>query len=53
MKTTEALKIFGSVRGIAKALGISVQAVHRWGDSVPHLRAYQIRDLQVARGCNV
>lgn len=46
MKTTEALKIFGGVPEIAKALGISVQAVYRWGDSVPRLRAYQIRDIQ-------
>jgi DNA invertase Pin-like site-specific DNA recombinase len=52
MKTQEAIKIFGSVRGIAKALGISVQAVHRWGDSVPRLRAYQIRDLLAVKTSN-
>jgi hypothetical protein len=49
MKTSEAIKIFGSVRGIAMALGISVQAVYRWGDTVPPLRAYQIRDILSAR----
>jgi DNA invertase Pin-like site-specific DNA recombinase len=45
MKTLEAIKQFGGVPKIAKALGISVQAVYRWGDFVPPLRAYQLREI--------
>lgn len=46
MKTTEALSHFNnSVRNLAGALGISVQAIYSWGDEVPALRAYQIRDV--------
>ncbi len=52
MKTTEALQIFGGDRGsrrkLANALDISVAAISQWGDEVPPLRAYQIRDLIAA-----
>ena len=49
MKTTEAINEFGSVRKLALALGVSVQAIYKWGDAVPPLRAYQIRELVQAR----
>jgi len=49
MKTNEAIKTFGSIPEIAKALGISVQAVYRWGDTVPPLRAYQLREILSSR----
>lgn len=46
MLTNEALELFGGkVRPLAEALGLSVQAVYAWGDTVPPLRAYQIRDI--------
>ena len=45
MKTAEAIKHFGSIRKLAEALGLSVQAVYRWGEDVPPLRVYQIKDL--------
>lgn len=46
MKTSEVLPLFnGAVRELADALGISVQAVYAWGDEVPRLRQYEIRDL--------
>ena len=45
MKTSDAIALFGSVKNLAAALGLSVQAVYAWGDEVPPLRAYQIRDL--------
>lgn len=46
MKKSEALKPFGgSVRKLAEALGISEQAVHQWGDDVPQLRVYQIKEI--------
>lgn len=44
MKTSEAVAKFGSIRGVADALHISVQAVYAWGDDVPQLRSYQLRD---------
>lgn len=49
MKTKDALDAFGSVRELAAALDISVPAIYQWGEDVPPLRAYQIRDLLAAR----
>lgn len=49
MKTNEAIELLGSVKEIADALGISVQAVYQWGDSVPRLRAYEIREVVAKR----
>jgi len=45
MKKTDALQHFASERGIAEALGISVQAVNKWGEDVPPLRAYQLQEI--------
>lgn len=45
MTKEEAVKAFGSVRKLADALGISEQAVHQWGDLVPELRKFQIREM--------
>ena len=45
MKKEKAIAIFGSVRALADALGITEQAVHQWSDEVPQLRVYQIREL--------
>jgi hypothetical protein len=45
MKKEDAVKAFGSIRKLAEALGLSVQAVHQWPDDVPQLRVYQIREL--------
>lgn len=45
MTKQEALDFFdGSVRNLANALGITEQAVHQWGEKVPELRAYQLKD---------
>lgn len=49
MTTQEAIKIFGSKNKMSKALGISRQAVSKWGDEVPELRMYQIREM-IAQG---
>lgn len=49
MKTQDAIQLFGSVRKLAEALGLSVQAIYAWGDTVPELRAYQLRDLLANR----
>jgi len=44
VRTAETIDVFGSVANVAAALEISPQAVYQWGDSVPPLRAYQIRE---------
>jgi transcriptional repressor of cell division inhibition gene dicB len=47
MTKQEAIDLYGgSTRALAEALGLSVQAVHQWGDKVPLLRQYQIKELQ-------
>lgn len=45
MKTNEAIELFGGRRELAQALGVSVQATYQWGDVVPELRVYQLRDI--------
>ena len=46
MTKNDAIKIFGSVRKLAEALGITEQAVHQWDDNnVPELRVYKIKDI--------
>ena len=46
MQTDYAVKVFGTRRKLADALGISTQATYQWGDTVPKLRAYEILDLE-------
>lgn len=46
MTKNEALELFGSIREMAAALGITEQAIHQWGDTVPELRVYQIKVLK-------
>ena len=54
MRTEEALKHFDNkVRTLAEALNLSVQAIYAWGDTVPRLRQYEIRDILAARGEDV
>jgi transcriptional repressor of cell division inhibition gene dicB len=43
MKTEEAIRFFGTQAALARALGVSKQAVSRWGESVPDGRAYQLQ----------
>lgn len=49
MKTKETIETFGSIKEVALTLGLTVQAIYAWGDEVPPLRAYQIRDILAAR----
>lgn len=49
MKTDDAIKAFGTPKELAAALGITREAIYQWGDTVPELRAYQIRELLAAR----
>ena len=45
MRTKAAIKKFGSAANLARALGISRQSIHDWGDEVPQGRAYQLEVL--------
>lgn len=44
MKKSEVLKKLGSAAATARALGISQPSVSDWGDDIPELRAYQLRE---------
>lgn len=45
MKTSDAVRLFGSKIRLAHVLGITPSAVSRWGERVPALRVYQINKV--------
>jgi len=45
MKTQDAVKHFGTYAKVGEALGISKQAVFKWGEKVPPRRQYEIEML--------
>lgn len=45
MKTAKAAQLFGNYNRMAKALGVTRQAISQWGETVPPLRAYQIEEI--------
>ena len=49
MTKQEAISRFGSIKALADVLGITREAIYQWGDVVPALRAYEIRDLLAKR----
>lgn len=49
MKTEEAIQAFGGIKNLADALGIWPQPIYRWGEEVPELRAYQIKEILAKR----
>lgn len=44
IRTSDAIRQFGTASAVARALGITPQAVDLWGEFVPELRAYQLRE---------
>lgn len=44
MKTSTAIKLAGSAKALAGILGITQAAVSQWGEMVPELRIYQLRE---------
>lgn len=48
MTKSQAIKHFGSVSALAKALGTTYEAVRQWEEEIPELRQYQIE--VVSRG---
>jgi hypothetical protein len=49
MKTADASKLFGSITRLAKAMNVSVRAVHYWGEYPPIARQYQVEILTNGR----
>jgi DNA-binding transcriptional regulator YdaS (Cro superfamily) len=48
IKKKDAIKMLGgNASNLAKVLGVSRQAVNQWGEYIPPLRAYQLKDLKV------
>jgi hypothetical protein len=45
IKTKDAIAYFGNASKLATALGINRASVSTWGQYVPPLRAFQLRDL--------
>lgn len=43
MKFDEVAEYFGSIKGLAEALGITTQAIYQWGGIIPAVRQYQIQ----------
>ncbi len=47
MKTSQALKLAGGTyQALADVFGLSRQAASQWGDTLPPLRVYQLRELR-------
>lgn len=44
MKTAELIRLFGGVTRTAEVFGVTKSAVSQWGDEVPPLRVYQLRE---------
>lgn len=50
MTKDEAIALFGSRAEMARALGVTRQAVSKWDkDKLPPLRVYQIKELQAKK----
>jgi DNA-binding transcriptional regulator YdaS (Cro superfamily) len=50
VKTSEAVQRYGSKAAIARLLGIKPASVSEWGENVPELRVYQLRELEAKEG---
>jgi transcriptional repressor of cell division inhibition gene dicB len=49
MTKEEAIRAFGTARALAEAIGVTEQAVSKWGDVVPELRVFQIKAIMAER----
>lgn len=45
MTKKKAIEHFGSISALARALGVTYEAVRQWGEVIPELRQYQIERL--------
>lgn len=46
MKKRQAIRRAGSSANLARLLGVTPQSVSGWGDELPPLRVYQLRELR-------
>lgn len=46
MKVETAIRLAGSVKALADLLGISHQAVYQWGETVPQLQVYRLKEMR-------
>jgi transcriptional repressor of cell division inhibition gene dicB len=46
MKTADVIELFGTASSVADLLGLSRSAIAQWGDDVPKLRQYELRELR-------
>lgn len=44
MKTKQAIHLAGSPTALARIFGITSAAVHQWGEDLPRLRLYELRE---------
>ena len=49
MQKTEAIRFYQTATKLAKALGITPQAVYKWPEVVPLVRQYQLSELTGGR----
>jgi hypothetical protein len=45
IRTEDAIRFFETKAALAKALQINPQAITTWGEFVPELRAFQLREI--------
>lgn len=45
MRKADVISHFKSIRAVAEALGITVQAVHQWPDPIPEGAAYKLESV--------
>ena len=45
MKTTDAVRYFGTKSELARSLGITKQSITSWGETVPLARQYQLERI--------
>lgn len=46
MKTQDAIDLAGSRSALARILGLTPSAITQWGDEIPKLRVYELRELR-------
>jgi DNA-binding transcriptional regulator YdaS (Cro superfamily) len=46
MDKAYAIKLAGSETELARLLGVSRQAVNQWGEQLPRLQVYRLRELK-------
>ena len=49
MKTKDALSRYASKAELAKALGITPQAISQWGEDMPELQALKLEKIEAQR----